>query len=51
MIDWLLDQGGLAGDEEDSLDVLSDLVEKYEDARSTLELAVLPRRRIRSEVR
>ena len=33
MIDRLLDRGGLAGDEEDYLDVLSDLVEKYEDAR------------------
>jgi HTH-type transcriptional regulator / antitoxin HigA len=33
MIDRLLAQGGLAGDEEDYLDVLSDLVEKYEDVR------------------
>ena len=32
MIDRLLAQGGLAGDEEDYLDVLSDLVERYEDA-------------------
>ena len=31
MIDRLLARGGLAGDEEDYLDVLSDLVEKYED--------------------
>jgi HTH-type transcriptional regulator / antitoxin HigA len=31
MIDSLLDRGGLAPDEEDYLDVLSDLVEKYED--------------------
>jgi HTH-type transcriptional regulator / antitoxin HigA len=31
MIDRLLARGVLAGDEEDYLDVLSDLVEKYED--------------------
>jgi HTH-type transcriptional regulator / antitoxin HigA len=31
MIDRLLARGGLAADEEDYLDVLSDLVEKYED--------------------
>ncbi len=31
MIDRLLARGELAGDEEDYLEVLSDLVEKYED--------------------
>jgi HTH-type transcriptional regulator/antitoxin HigA len=33
MIDRLLARGALARDEEDYLDVLSDLVEKYEDDR------------------
>ena len=33
MIDRLLARGGLARDEEDYLDVLSELVEKYEDQR------------------
>jgi HTH-type transcriptional regulator / antitoxin HigA len=37
MIDRLLSRGGLAGDEEDYLDVLSDLVEKYEDRRYPIE--------------
>ena len=37
MIDRLLDRGALAGDEEDYLDVLSDLVEKYEDQHDPIE--------------
>ena len=37
MIDRLLAQGALAADEEDYLDVLSDLVEKYEDQRYPIE--------------
>ena len=37
MIDRLLARGGLAGDEEDYLDVLSDLVEKFEDQRYPIE--------------
>jgi HTH-type transcriptional regulator/antitoxin HigA len=37
MIDRLLTRGGLATDEEDYLDVLSDLVEKYEDQHYPIE--------------
>ncbi len=37
MIDRLVARGGLAGDEEDYLDVLSDLVEKYEDQHFPIE--------------
>ncbi len=37
MIDRLLARGGLAGDEEDYLDVLSDLVEKYEEQHYPIE--------------
>ena len=37
MIDRLLARGGLARDEEGYLDVLSDLVEKYEDQRYPIE--------------
>jgi HTH-type transcriptional regulator / antitoxin HigA len=37
MIDRLLARRGLAGDEEDYLDVLSHLVEKYEDQRYPIE--------------
>ena len=37
MIDRLLARGRLAGDEEDYLDVLSDLVEKYEDQHYPIE--------------
>jgi HTH-type transcriptional regulator/antitoxin HigA len=37
MIDRLLARAGLAGDEEDYLDVLSDLVEKYEDQHFPIE--------------
>ena len=37
MIDRLLARGGLTGDEEDYLDVLSDLVEKFEDQRYPIE--------------
>jgi HTH-type transcriptional regulator / antitoxin HigA len=37
MIDRLLARNGLAGDEQDYLDVLSDLVEKYEDERYPIE--------------
>ena len=37
MIDRLLARGRLAGDEEDYLDVLSDLVEKYEDRHYPIE--------------
>jgi hypothetical protein len=37
MIDRLLARGGLAGDEEDYLDVLADLVEKYEDEHYPIE--------------
>ena len=37
MIDRLLARGKLAGDEEDYLDVLSDLVEKYEDQHYPIE--------------
>jgi len=37
MIDRLLARGALAADEEDYLDVLSDLVEKFEDQRYPIE--------------
>jgi HTH-type transcriptional regulator / antitoxin HigA len=37
MIDRLLDRDELAGDERDYLDVLSDLVERYEDQRYPVE--------------
>ena len=37
MIDRLLARGGLARDEEDYLDVLSDLVEKYEDQHDPIQ--------------
>ena len=44
MIDRLVVRGGLARDEEDYLDVLSDLVEKFEDRRYPIPANLRPRR-------